>query len=142
MEILSVLIYNSDSELILLHETSPKSPINLQNINSFNLINLMNENIKKNNFHLKNEKFILFINPFSFSIIFCHNNSTILFCEKIKNIFLAVLQSGMGYYYRLRAAQRPYKKAVSRSFDTSKGRVAAPIRRPLRGLSLRICQAL
>jgi hypothetical protein len=88
MEIHGVIIY-SRSELILLHETSPRSPVNLQNVKSFDLLQHINTNAHE--LYFVHENFIIFNGDFS--IIFCHTNSTVLFCEKLRNLFITVLKS-------------------------------------------------
>ena len=70
MEILCVIIY-SDEKLVLLHETSPWSPVNLQNHESFNLLQLIKSTNRPSFCH---DNFIIFSGQLSF--IFCFGLDT------------------------------------------------------------------
>lgn len=74
-EIDAVLVFSAQN-LIFLHETSPKSPINLSNYADFDQSKLLSVPATH-----------------GLTFYFCHSNSTVLFCEYIKDLFMAVFQS-------------------------------------------------
>jgi len=71
----AVLLFSGE-KLILLHETSPLSPINLSNYADFDQSKLIS---------IKAQHGLTFT--------FCHENSNILFCEHIKELFETVFES-------------------------------------------------
>jgi len=70
-----VLLFSGE-KLVLLHETSPLSPINLSNYADFDQSKLIS--IKAHH---------------GITFNFCHENSTILFCEHIRELFETVFES-------------------------------------------------
>lgn len=71
----AVLLFSGE-KLILLHETSPLSPIKLSNYADFDQSKLIS---------IKAQHGLTFT--------FCHENSNILFCEHIKELFETVFES-------------------------------------------------
>jgi len=91
MEIHAIIAI-TDTELLFLHETSPVSPINLHNFASFNLFNyLTNPCPPFAQVTSESAQFIILYGEVT--LIFCHSNASVLFCQKLKDLFIEAFQT-------------------------------------------------